>query len=84
MKKVCEGHKLYFIMAHPYSIPVYALNPQEALDIYRKSHPDDSREYSYTGVFRRWVIKDKKNGTKDKERKADSTAKRKAAAIPQP
>ena len=64
MKNDCNTRKLYFIMAYPYSIPVYAFDPEGALLSYKKSHPKDKREYVYTGAYRRWVINEKRNETK--------------------
>ena len=43
-------------MAYPKCCPVYANTPDEALQRYRDKHPDDKREYTFTGAYNTWVV----------------------------
>ena len=55
--------KVYSIMAYPKSFPVYAETPEEALAKYRENHPEDKREYTFTGAYNTWVIVEPKDNT---------------------
>ena len=48
--------KVYSIMAYQKSFPIYAETPEEALAKYRENHPEDKREYTFTGAYNTWVI----------------------------
>ena len=47
--------RIYCIMAYPKCHPIYASSPEEALGKYRAAHPDDGREYVFTGAYNTWV-----------------------------
>lgn len=43
-------------MCYPKSCPVYANTPEEALTRYRTMHPEDTRDYYFTGAHNTWVL----------------------------
>lgn len=46
----------YYIQAYPKMYVIYASTPAEALEQYRQKHPEDTREYMYTGAYHKFVI----------------------------
>ena len=50
---------IYTIMAYPKAVPINAPTPMEAIEQYKAAHPEDKRDYLYTGAYHTFVIKSK-------------------------